>query len=535
MLVAGLDFGTDSVRALIVSSEDGRICAAASEEYPRWSQGLYCEPAEHQFRQHPLDYLETMKIVLLRCRDILGDHIYRSITALGIDTTGSTPCFVTREGLPLSFLDSFANNPNAMSILWKDHSAIAEAEEITVAAKKSPLDYTCYSGGSYSPEWFWAKILYILRHDADIGRQAYSVAEHCDWLPALLCGTRDVHAMRCSRSAAGHKAMWHADFAGLPPEEFWTAVDPLLTQYRSRLYQKSYTSDQGAGQLSGYWAQELALPEGIVVAVGSLDAHAGAVGAGIQDYDLVRVMGTSTCDMLIAPRPSAKESEEIVAGICGQVDGSIVPGKTGFEAGQASFGDVIAWFRDLLLWNQSSSPESDLLTKLEGAAAQALPSSTLFLDWFNGRRSPHANPQLSGAIWNINLGSSPPRIYRSLLEGLACGSRAILECYLNEQIAVHRVIAVGGIAQKAPLLMQILADSLQRDVLVSASDQASALGSCIYASVAGAIHPTVEAAIDKMAGPIAKHYHRDASKKEYYDALFQRYTALGSYMENSII
>ena len=387
-LLIGIDFGSDSVRAVLIDAETGENLASHVHPYRRWSEGLYCDAAQSRFRQHPLDYLEGIEVVIRR---VVSGVDPARVAGIGIDTTGSTPCAVDREGTPLALKPEFAENPNAMFILWKDHTAIAEAARINEYAKThGGTDYTMYEGGIYSSEWFWSKILHTLKSDPAVRGAAFSWVEHCDWIAGELCGRTDPLTMVRSRCAAGHKAMWHASWGGLPPEEFLSGVDPLLAGLRSRLYTETCTADVPVGTLSPEWAGRLGLPGNVVVAGTALDCHFGAVGAQIAPYELVKVVGTSTCDILVAP-----EVDTCVRGICGQVDGSVIPGMVGLEAGQSAFGDVYAWFKRLLGWaGEVSIPE------LEKEAAAIPPGSTgiLALDWFNGRRTPDANPHLRGAV-----------------------------------------------------------------------------------------------------------------------------------------
>ncbi|MEX2368930.1 MAG: ribulokinase, partial [Candidatus Paceibacterota bacterium] len=346
--VIGVDFGTDSVRALLLDTGGG-VVAESVFNYPRWAEGLYCDPAQNRFRQHPLDYIEGIGQTIRELLKDLSDEQKKNIRAISVDTTGSTPVAVNDSGTPLALTEGFEENPNAMFILWKDHTAIREADEINSHSTSwRGTDYTKYVGGIYSSEWFWAKILHTLREDKQVREAATSWAEHCDWIPFELTGGTDVQDMKRSRCAAGHKAMWHEEFEGLPSEEYLSELDPLLSGLRDRLYRHTHTSDKPAGTLSGEWANKLGLHEEVVVGVGAFDAHMGAVGGEIEPYYLSRVMGTSTCDMLVAPPEDLKGKP--VKGICGQVEGSILPGMTGLEAGQSAFGDVYAWFQELLYW-----------------------------------------------------------------------------------------------------------------------------------------------------------------------------------------
>jgi L-ribulokinase len=322
--VLGVDYGTDSVRSLLVNAADGAEAATAVFEYPRWKDGLFCDPLTNRFRQHPLDYIEGLEKTITACLRQAGPAAARAVRAISIDTTGSTPVAVDRSGTPLSLLPAFEKNPNAMFILWKDHTAVDEAAAINDHAARTTPNYLKYVGGIYSSEWFWAKLLHILRTDQAVRAACWSWVEHCDWIPFLLTGGSDVAGMRRSTCAAGHKALWSKDFDGLPPDSFFTSLDQLLRGFTSRLYKETCTSDTPAGRLSPHWAERLGLPAATVVGVGAFDAHMGAVGGQIEPWHLSKVMGTSTCDMLVAPLENM--DGRLVRGICGQVPGSIIPG-----------------------------------------------------------------------------------------------------------------------------------------------------------------------------------------------------------------
>lgn len=423
--VIGVDFGSDSVRALVVDALTGKELADDVAVYKRWIQGLYSDPAANQFRHHPLDYLEGLEECITGALAKIGPDAGQYVVGIGVDTTGSTPAPVDRNGTPLALLDEFKENPNAMFILWKDHTAIKEADEINHLAKTwGGVDYTKYEGGIYSSEWFWAKILHILRIDPEVREAAYSWVEICDWIPAVLTGTENPDVMKRSRCAAGHKAMWHPEWGGLPSEEFLVKLDPLLQGLRDRLFEETYTSDEKAGGLTEEWAERLGLRPGIAVAVGAFDAHMGAVGGGIASNTLVKIMGTSTCDVMVGSEDEV--GDKTVRGICGQVDGSVIPGMVGLEAGQSAFGDVYAWFREILSWptevlgpeiglteEQQSALKDRILVRLTEEAAKIDPTDTtvLALDWLNGRRTPDADQKLKGALIGLTLGTDAPRIF----------------------------------------------------------------------------------------------------------------------------
>lgn len=536
--VIGLDYGTDSVRALVVDQNGGEI-ATAVHYYSRWKKGLYCDPAISQFRQHPLDYLEGLEKAVKAALKKAGPTVAQNVVGISVDTTGSTPVAVDAKGTPLALLPEFAENPNAMFILWKDHTANQEAAEINDLARRWEVDYTQYVGGIYSSEWFWAKILRTLRVDPAVRSAAFSWVEHCDWIPAVLTGNTDPLALKRSRCAAGHKAMWHESYEGLPSEAFLGALDPLLSGLRARLYRHTFTADQSMGFLSKTWAKKLGLSEKTVVGVGSFDAHMGAVGASIEPYALVRVMGTSTCDMLVAPNEEV--GHLLIKGICGQVDGSILPGMLGMEAGQSAFGDVYAWFQNLTAWplrhflpEKTAAQWVDKIIPLLSEKAAALPVSeqdAIALDWFNGRRTPDANHTLKGAIAGLNLGSDAPRVFKALVEATAFGARRIVERFRSEGVPIREVIGIGGVSKKSPFVMQTLANVLNMPIKIAASEQTCALGAAICAASAAGLYPSMQVAQDAMGSGFDATFLPQVDKIGVYDRLYEQYVALGGKLD----
>ena len=548
--VIGLDYGTDSVRSLIVDAANGREISSAVFEYPRWKQGKFCNAPNNQFRQHPLDYIEGLEQTIKAALAKAPADVAKNVVAISVDTTGSTPVAVNKEGVPLSLTPAFAENPNAMFVLWKDHTGIKEADEINALSRSwGGVDYTKYEGGIYSSEWFWAKILHVLRADKKVAEAAFSWVEHCDFITALLTGQLNPLTIKRSRCAAGHKAMWHEDFKGLPSEAFLVKLDPALKGLRERLFTDTFTCDIKAGNISKEWAQKLGMTENVAIGVGSFDAHLGAVGGDIKPYYLSKVMGTSTCDMLIVPMDEVKN--KLVKGICGQVDGSIVPGMLGLEAGQSAFGDIYAWFKRVLLWPaenilaQSSiidaATKEKLIAELSekmitelSAQASKIPvseSGIVALDWMNGRRTPDANQMLKGVIAGLNLGSDAPRIFRALVESTAFGAKKIVDRFIDEGIRIDGVIALGGVAKKSDFVMQIVADVLNMPILVAKSEQACALGAAMAASVVSGIYPSLAEAQKAMGGGYEKEYKPNAQNAAAYKALYESYGELGSYFE----
>ena len=551
--VIGIDYGTDSVRSVVADTSNGEIVGTSVFEYLRWKKGLFCDPSVNQFRQHPLDYVEGLEQSVKGALKGLPADVAKNVVGITVDTTGSTPVAVDKDGVPLSLKPGFENDPDAMFVLWKDHTAVKEAAEINVLARNwGGVDFTKFEGGIYSSEWFWAKVLHVLRNSEKVRKNAVSWVEHCDWIPALLIGNTNPLELKRSRCAAGHKAMWHDDFKGLPDEKFLTKLDPVLAGLRARLYSQTFTCDIESGKLSPEWAKKLGLTTDVKVGVGSFDAHLGAVGGEIKPYQLIKVMGTSTCDMLISPM--AEVGDKLVAGICGQVDGSIVPGMLGLEAGQSAFGDIYAWFSKLLVWpvteiisnmkwldektkNRIQEETADKIIAELSKQAESLSveeTSIVALDWMNGRRTPDANQALKGAITGLSLGSDAPRIFKALVEATAFGSRMINERFISEGIRIDGVIAIGGVAKKNPFVMQIVADVLNMPIKVAKSDQTCALGSAMAAAVVAGVYKDISAAQKAMGGGFEKEYHPDPVRAKKYETLFKKYKDLGSMIEKGL-
>jgi L-ribulokinase len=546
----GVDYGTDSVRALLVNTQTGEEIGTHVFYYPRWKKGQFCDPAKNRFRQHPLDYLEGLEACVGGALAQCPAGTAEKVVGISVDTTGSTPVAVNREGIPLALLPGFEENPNAMFVLWKDHTALKEAEEINALARSwGGEDYTKFEGGIYSSEWFWAKVLHMLREDESVREQAWSWVEHCDWIPALLVGDTDPLKLKRSRCAAGHKAMWHESFGGLPAEEFLVQLDPLLSGLKERLFEDTFSCEVKVGRLSEEWAEKLGLPASVAVGAGAFDAHLGALGAEIKPHYLSKVMGTSTCDMLIASPEEV--GENLVEGICGQVDGSIVPGMIGLEAGQSAFGDIYAWFSDLLMWPieevvgglEGVEPEvkekireesaSRMIAELSKAAEKILPgeSAVMALDWMNGRRTPDANQNLKGAIMGLTLGTDAPTVFRALVESTAYGTKKIVDRFIDEGVRIDGVIALGGVAKKSPLVMQIVADVLNMPIQVARSEQAVALGTAMAAAVVAGVHANIPAAQAAMGGGFETEYHPDPAMVRIYAELYEQYKRFGNFVE----
>lgn len=550
--VIGLDYGTDSVRAVLIDTENGAELATSVSYYKRWKEGKFCKPEENQFRQHPLDHIEGLEKTISTVVKESG-ITPENIVSICIDTTGSSPLPVNKEGIALSLLPEFSENPNAMMVLWKDHTSINEAEEINHLARNwGGEDYTKFEGGIYSSEWFWAKILHINRENEAVKNAAYSWMEHCDYITFLLSDNQDLATFKRSRCAAGHKAMWHESWDGLPSKEFLGQLDLSLAELRDRLYEKTYTSNEVAGNLNKEWATKLGLTTNTVIAVGTFDAHSGAVGAKVEENTLIRIMGTSTCDIMVAPNELI--GDKTVKGICGQVDGSVIPGLMGLEAGQSAFGDVLAWYKDILTWpthnilmnsnvideNQKQllkeEIENNIIRNLTLEAEKILLSEVVpvALDWINGRRTPDANQELKMAISNLSLGTKAPHIFKALVNAICFGAKKIVDRFEDEGVKIIKVIGIGGVARKSPFIMQTLANVLNMPIVVAASDQAPALGAAIYAAVAAGIYPTVQEASQKMGSDFEAEYFPQTEKVEKYAEFMKQYQILADFTENNI-
>lgn len=547
--VIGIDFGTDSVRSLMVDAADGTEISSAVFHYPRWKEGLYCNAALNQFRQHPLDYIEGLEDTVKRCLQQAGPAAAAQVKAISVDTTGSSPVAVNDQGMPLCLMPGLEQNPNAMFVLWKDHTSVKEAALINKHAADFDINYLQYVGGIYSSEWFWAKLLHVLREDAEVSQAIYSWVEHCDWIPFLLTGGNDARKLKRGVCAAGHKALWSADWGGLPPNEFFASLDPLLDGFTNRLFDEVYASDEAVGVISEEWAMRLGLPAGVVVGIGAFDCHMGAVGGQIEPYYLSKVMGTSTCDMLVAPVNEVKDV--LVKGICGQVPGSIIPGMMGMEAGQSAFGDAYAWLRNLLAWPlqhviaQSSLVDANTAQQLMeeavdriiphlGHQADQLPleeDAPLALDWLNGRRTPDANQELKGVFTGLSLSTDAPRMFRSLVEATCFGAKAIVERFNRQGIQVKGLIGLGGVAKKSPFIMQMMADVMNMPIRIHRSEQTCALGAAMFAATAAGLYNRVEDAMQAMGQGFDAEYKPRPDKAAYYKKRYQQYQQIGAFIE----
>lgn len=515
----GVDYGTDSARALLVDASSGAILASAVSPYSRWAEGRWCDPLSQQFRQHPLDYIECLESVLREVVAACPDPA--AIRAIAVDTTGSTVCFTDREGMPLSLRKDFAEDPDAMFILWKDHTGTAEAEEFTSAGARHEPNYICQSGNHYSAECTWAKVLHVLRTNEAVRREAWAFVDECDFVTNLLTGCRSFDDMKWGHCIPGAKQLWNKDWGGYPPEWFFEEVDPLLIPVLRRIPNVNYASSNAAGTLCSEWAEKLGLSTSVVVGVGNCDAHSGAVGAGVRPGTAVLNLGTSACYMAVMPVEEMKG--HFIDGLFGQSEGTILEGYMGYETGLSAFGDIFAWFKRL-----TGRPLDELAAEASGIALRDdLPLAT---DFFNGRRAPNPSNIVTANIAGLRITTCPAEIYRALVEAAAFGSKACIDQYLDGGIRIDKMIAVGGIAKKSPFVMQMLCDVFGRPVEVSECSDACALGAAVHAAVAAGLYPSVLAAEDAMCHGAYATYAPDAQRHEFYLRRYARYQELAQFV-----
>ncbi|MGD2294842.1 MAG: ribulokinase [Candidatus Aminicenantes bacterium] len=535
----GLDFGTNSCRSLIVDLEDGRELASEVVPYPSGQDGILLDSKDPNVaRQNPGDYLfcmeESVRTAIAQAKYVDQGFDALNIVGIGIDTTGSSPMPVDDEGTPLAFSPDFEGNLDAMVWLWKDHSSYAEAASITRGAEDIRPEYLAKIGGTYSSEWFWSKILHCKKTSLEVFRQAYSFVEICDYIPAVLAGETNPSRIARSVCAAGHKAMYNETWGGLPDKEFLSSLDPELARLRDRLYEKAVPSDKLAGRLSKRWAEKLGLKPGIAVAVGAFDAHMGAVGAGVKEGTLVKILGTSTCDVMVSPKHKGFAD---IPGVCGIVDGSVLPGYFGIEAGQSAVGDIFLWFVQHHVPDRYGKTFDEKFKNLELEASKQRPGEhgLLALDWNNGNRTILVDVRLSGLLLGQTLHTQAYEIYRALIEATAFGALTIVNRIEEFGVSVKEIVNCGGLAVKNPFLMQIYADITGRPMKVSRSDQTCALGAAIFGAVAAGPKKsgfqTVEEAQEVMTGirevyePAADHF---AVYQEMYTLYRQLHDAFGT-------
>lgn len=517
----GIDYGTNSVRALVVRCADGAELGTCVVNYPSGRQGILLDPKDHHLaRQHPADYLfgleKSVKGALAAAKKTKGFDATRVI-GLGVDTTGSSPIPVDANNAPLASSTRWKKNLNAQCWLWKDHTSWREAAQITALAAQHRPQFIAKCGNTYSSEWFWSKIWHCRNVAPAVFSAAYSWVELADWVPSVLAGVTDPRQVKRGICCAGHKALYSDDWGGLPDKEFLALLDPALADLRDRLYTKAHDASQSAGNLSAAWAAKLGLPAGLPIAIGEMDVHYGAIGCGVAEGTLVKIIGTSTCDCGVV---SASKTVPDIPGICGIVPGAILPGHYGIEAGQSAVGDIFKWWVEVAC--EGSASKHAQLTQ-QAAAQKPGQSGLLALDWQNGNRTILVDPLLTGLILGCTLHTTQAEIYRALIEATAFGARAIIERIKEYGVPIDRVVCAGGIAEKNPLLMQIYADVTGCTMLVSGSSQACALGSAVSAAVLAGAHPDFPTAQRKMTSLKKVSYKPKPAAQKTYHQLYTLY------------
>lgn len=525
----GIDYGTNSCRSLLVDLDDGSEVGSTTFCYPSGEMGILLdEQNPNVARQNPQDYLDGLEAVtrgaLEQARANVPGFSADQIIGIGIDTTGSTVIPVNRDGTPLGLLPEFKDSLSAMVWLWKDHTSHEEAAEITELGNRIRPNVMAKCGGIYSSEWWWSKILHLKRTDPRIFNAAFSFVEHCDWIPAVLTGNTDPLTLKRGVCSAGHKAMFSSEWGGLPDKEFLGQLDPHLPQLRDRLFNEAHTSDTKAGDLCSEWAQRLGLKEGTAVAVGAFDAHMGAVGAGIKEGALVKILGTSTCDLMIA---SANKPLADIPGVCGIVNGSVLPGYFGIEAGQSAVGDLFLWLVNHLVPDSYGSSVGDKFVNMEKALTVMRPgqSGLMALDWNNGNRTILVDARLTGLLIGQTLHTEAHEIYRAYIEATAFGALTIIKRVEEHGVSVREIINTGGLSIKNEALMQIYADVIGRPMKVSRSEQTCALGAAIFgAAAAGA--GSVADIQSRVTAMREKIYTPNADNHRTYTELYALYRTL---------
>jgi L-ribulokinase len=527
----GLDYGTNSCRSVIINADTGEEIASHVFSYPQGLLGVIVDEKDHNVaKQSPKDYLAGLEAIIVngvsKAKTADSEFSIDKLIGIGIDTTGSTPMPVDQHGTPLALLPEFENNINANAWLWKDHTSHKEAELITELAKEMRPQFLAKCGGTYSSEWFWAKVLRCKHVAPEVFEKAYSFVELCDYIPAVLSGIKNPKEIKRSVCAAGHKAMYSDTWGGLPDKEFLSALDPELAELRDRLYDKAYPSDVVAGELCAEWADKLGLPAGITISVGAFDAHMGAVGAGIKEGTLVKILGTSTCDMMVM---NLEKDLADIPGVCGIAKESVLPGYYGIEAGQSAVGDIFLWFVNNLVPESYGESQGAKFQKLDAMIAEMQPGETglLALDWNNGNRTILVDPLLSGMLIGQTLYTKPHEIYRALIEATAFGALTIIKRIEEYGVTVEEVINCGGLAIKSPILMQIYSDITNRPMKIAASEQTCAMGAAIFSLVAAGEakggYATMKEAIDAISGLRDIVYTPIPENVEKYKKLYSLY------------
>ena len=526
----GVDFGTLSARALLVSTETGAQIAEAEYVYPH---GVMTDADFTGVRlqktdafQHPQDYLDALEYVVNKVLEGIDPG---AVAGIGIDFTACTALPVTEDGTPLCFLPEFQNQPQAYAKLWKHQSAQKEADDITALAKKENKAWLGTYGGKISPEWYFPKLLETYRKAPDVFSACHRFMEAGDWLTWLLTGNEIK-----SSCMAGYKAIWDHE-TGFPENEFWEKVEPGFGGIiGTKVCENVGATGTNAGGINAYGNKLTGLKEGTAVAIPIIDAHAALPAAGIaKDGKLMLIVGTSACHIVMS-----KKNQD-VSGISGRVFNGVIPGLTAYESGQAATGDSFDWFVKNCVpasYAQQAEKEGKNLFGYLTEKAEALEvgeSGLLALDWWNGNRCPYSDGELSGLILGLNLRTRPEEIFRAILESTAYGTKAIVDIYEKNGIAIDEVYAAGGIAQKNAFLMQMYADVLGKPIHISPCAQAGAMGSAIFAAAAGGAYESTTAAVTAMAEPYKVTYTPDPQRTSQYEKLYRAYLEVSEFFAHS--
>lgn len=547
-LVAGVDYGTDSVRVAVWDIDERKCVASVSSKYPRWSEKKFCVPEKRQFRQHPSDYIEALEACFSELAGAAGKNLCKNIKAIAFATTGSTLCPVDDKGTPLALHKEFRDEPDAMFLLWKDHSAIEEAAEVNAAFLKAPTDYTRYQG-TYSSEWWWAKILYVARKNPAVLKRTYTWVEQSDWLPNLLLGTSRADDIKRNACAAGHKALYSLKWGGLPDNEVLEKLHPHLKEVALHYALPPLPAGKNMGVISGGWAEKLGVSVDTLIVSGSLDAHAGGVGAHIKHGRLVKVIGTSTVDLFLTDYDEIGEND--LRDICGIAENTIVPGYLGGESGQAAFGDVYRWYADQFAWvldhiessvltkesreGLSDYLRSNLLGILESHFLADNDTGLTALDWFNGRRYPTNNEEATASVSGLSLATTPPQMYQALVTGTVMGGKLILKNLLKNGISIDEIVLVGGIPLKSSVICQMFADIFELPVIVCSEQEICAKGAAIYAAVGAGLYGSVEQAQERLCQEEVHKYLPEQKAAAAYREKFGQYLNLARMTDPIIV
>lgn len=545
--VIGIDFGSDSARAVIVNCADGSIVGESVSFYKRWKQGLFCDPLKSQFRHHPQDYIDAIESAVGSVTSAHPEEA-RNIVALSVDTTGSTPCFVDENLVPLSLKPEFSENPDAMFILWKDHTGTDEAARIEAACHANVPDYTMLSGFAYSPEAYWSKALHVLRTSPQVREAYFTAIELCDWIPALLTGCHNIDNFCISHSCVGEKSFWCEKWGGYPPVEFFEKIDPVLVKLRKSLSDNDRTPDVPVGNITDEWADRLGVPHGIVIGAGNIDSFSGSFGSGVEEGVLVMSFGTSAAYTTVF-RPETLDN--VIDGVMGQVDGLITPKMIGIETGLSAYGDVYAWLKRLIMTPVNNIlADCDVLPKENVAAIADYIDDKMMLelnrsaervspnihnpfatDFLNGRRAPASNMRLWGSLMGLKLSTDAGAIFRSLVEATSFASKVIIDGVESAGLKIDKVIATGGIAQKSPLAVQMVADVLNKEIEICSCKQSGALGAAIFAAAAAGVYPDFRTAQRSMIHKNSKVYYPDSESHKFLLKRFGLYMKAVDYTE----